>query len=52
MSIYIEDQGLDKGDLSAILGLFDSDQFMLCPWAMVFFLSFIPSLVYQLQAFT
>ena len=30
-SLLIEDQGLVKVDLSAILGPFDSNGFMLCP---------------------
>ena len=34
ISLLIEDQGLD---LSAILVPFDSNPFMLCPWAMSFF---------------
>ena len=36
----IEDQGLV---LSAILVLFDSDWFTLCPWAMSFFLKLCPA---------
>ena len=32
-SLLIEDQGLVEVDLSAILDTFDSNQFMLCPWA-------------------
>ena len=33
----LEDQGLVKVNLSAILDPFDSNLFMLCPWAMSFF---------------
>ena len=36
-SLLTEDQGLVKADLSAILGPFDSNWSMLCPWAMSFF---------------
>ena len=32
-SLLIEDQGLVEVDLSAILDPFDSNRFMLCPWA-------------------
>ena len=32
-SLLIEDQDLVKVDLSAILDPFDSNRFMLCPWA-------------------
>ena len=39
--LLIEDQGLV---LSAILVPFDSNQFMLCPWAMSFFQKFCPAL--------
>ena len=38
--LLIEDQGLV---LSAILGPFDSDQFMLCPWATSFFQKLCPA---------
>ena len=38
-SLQIEDQGLDEFDLSAILDPFDSNWFMLCPWAMSLFQS-------------
>ena len=34
---YTETQGLVEVDLSAILDLFGSNQFMLYPWAMSFF---------------
>ena len=33
-SLLIEDQGPVEVGLSAILDPFDSNQFMLCPWAM------------------
>ena len=36
-NLLIEDGGLIKVDLSAILDPFNSNQFMLCPWAMSFF---------------
>ena len=36
-NLLIEDGGLIKVDLSAILDPFNSNQFMLCPWAMLFF---------------
>ena len=36
-SLLIEDQGLVEVGLSAILDPFNSNQFMLCPWAMLFF---------------
>ena len=38
--LLIQDQGLV---LSAILGPFDSDQFMLCPWATSFFQKLCPA---------
>ena len=41
-SLLIEDQGLIKVNLSAILDPFDSDCFMLCPWVMLFFEKFCP----------
>ena len=41
-SLLIEDQGLVKVDLSAILDPFDSNRSMLCPWAMSFFRKFCP----------
>ena len=39
-----EDQGLVEVDLSAILDSFDSNQFMLCPWARSFFQRWCPAL--------
>ena len=36
-SLLIEDQGLLEVDLSAMVNPFDSNQFVLCPWAMSFF---------------
>ena len=36
-SLLTEYQDLIKVDLSAILDPFDSNWFMLCPWAMSFF---------------
>ena len=41
-SFLIEDQGLVKVYLSAILDLFDSNEFMLYPWAMSFFQELCP----------
>ena len=41
-SLLIEDQGLVKVGLSAILDPFDSNQFMLCPRAMSFFEKLCP----------
>ena len=41
-SLLIEDQGLIKVDLSAMLNLFDSNWFILCPWAMSFFSKVVP----------
>ena len=41
-SLLIEDQGLIKVNLSAILDSFDSYRFMLCPWAMSFFQKLCP----------
>ena len=38
-SLLIEDQGLLEVDLSAMVNPFDSNQFVLCPWAMSFFKS-------------
>ena len=38
-SLLIEDQGLVEVGLSAILDPFNSNQFMLCPWAMSVFKS-------------
>ena len=42
-SLLIEDQDLAEIDLSAILGPFDSNHFMLCPQAMSFFQKFCPT---------
>ena len=42
-SLLIEDQGLIKVDLSAMLDPFDSIPFMLCPWAMTFFQKLCPA---------
>ena len=42
-SLLIENQGLVEVDLSAILGPFDSNGFMLCPWVMSFFLKLCPA---------
>ena len=42
-SLLIEDQGLIKVDLSAMLDPFDSVQFMLCPWATSFFQKWCPA---------
>ena len=42
-SLQIEDQGLVKFDLSAILDPFDVNHFMLCPWAMLFFQKLRPA---------
>ena len=39
---YTEDQDLVKVDLSAILDPFDSNQFMLCPWAIVILSKVVP----------
>ena len=41
--LLIEYQGLIKVDLSAILDPFDSNWFMLCPWAMSFFQKLCPA---------
>ena len=41
--MYTEDQGPVEVNSSAILGLFDSNQFMLCPWAVSFFQSLCPA---------
>ena len=41
-SLRIKDQGLVEIDLSAILGPFDSNGFMLCPWGMSFFRKLCP----------
>ena len=41
--LLIEDQGLIKVDLSAMLDPFDSIPFMLCPWAMTFFQKLCPA---------
>ena len=41
-SLLIEDQGLFKVDLSAVLDPFDSNGFMLYPWAMSFFQELCP----------
>ena len=43
ISLLIEDQGLIKVDLSAMLDPFDSVQFMLCPWATSFFQKWCPA---------
>ena len=42
-SLLIEDQGQSKIDLSAILDPFDSNGFMLCPWAISFFQKLCPA---------
>ena len=42
-SLQIEDQGLTETHLSAILEVFDFNQFMLSPWAMSFFQKLCPS---------
>ena len=42
-SLLIEDQGPIKVNLSAMLNLFDSNWFMLCPWAMSFFQNVCPA---------
>ena len=42
-SLLIEDQGLIKVDLSAMLNLFDSNWFILCPWAMSFLQNLCPA---------
>ena len=42
-SLQIEDQSLVEAHLSAILDLFDFNQFMLCPWAMSFFQKLCPA---------
>ena len=42
-SLLIEDQGLRKIDLSAILDPFDSKRFMMCPWAMSSFQKLCPA---------
>ena len=42
-SLLIEDQGLAKVDLSAILDPFDSNRFMLYPWVMSFFKKLCPA---------
>ena len=41
-SFLIEDQGLVEVGLPAIVDPFDSNQFMLCPWAMSFFQKLCP----------
>ena len=43
-SLLTEDQDLAENDLSAILGPFDSNHFMLCPQAMSFFQKLCPTL--------
>ena len=40
---YTEDQGPVEVNSSAILGPFDSNQFMLCPWTVSFFQSLCPA---------
>ena len=42
LSLLIEDQGLVEVGLSAILEPFDSNRFMLCPWAVPFFQKLCP----------
>ena len=42
-SLLIENQGLVEVDLSAILGPFDSNGFILCPRVMSFFLKLCPA---------
>ena len=42
-SLLIEDKGLIKVDLSAILDPFNSNQFMLCPQAVSFFRKLCPT---------
>ena len=42
-SLQIEDQGLAEFDLSAILGPFDFNQFMLCPWPVSLFRKLCPA---------
>ena len=42
-SLLIEDQGLVEFDLFAILDPFDSNWFMLYPWAMSFFQKLCPA---------
>ena len=42
-SLLTEDQDLAENDLSAILGPFDSNHFMLCPQAMSFFQKLCPT---------
>jgi len=42
-SLLIEDQGLIKVDLSAMLNPFDSNWFILCPWALSFLQNLCPA---------
>ena len=42
-SLQIEDQGLIEAHLSAILEVFYFNQFMLSPWAMLFFQKLRPA---------
>ena len=42
-SLLIADQGLVKVDLSAIFNTFNSNWFVLCPWAMSFFQKLCPA---------
>ena len=42
-SLLIESEGLVKVDLSAILDPFDSNGFMVCPWAISFFQKLCPA---------